>query len=229
MAKDYGSRRPTRRKSNTPKQLFWMLASFLSGYLAATVFDFTSLSSWVSANILAKHGKEKSAARVVAVKEPEVPKPKFEFYTLLTKEGSAHHPVPVAKPAAPLQPKSIAPPAVTVGSAAVVPKQVNAINAKPPVPVVESKPVVVANSTSKETYQIQIASFKNKQDAEHMKAALTLKGFDVIVVGVSQPQGNWFRVIIGPFGSRIAAEKAQLNLAQREHIQGIIRTRGQVF
>lgn len=223
MARDYGKRRPVRQKSSAPKQLFWMLASFLSGYLAATVFDFTSLSNWVRTNILA-HTNEKPEIQV-ATKEPEIPKPKFEFYTLLAKGNNTS--TPASKPPLPAQqPKPISQTATTIGNAPIAPTGQTATPTKQPgtvkVAVVESKPVTPV-SASKEAYQIQIASFKSRKDAEHMKAALTLKGFDVSVVPVSQPQGNWFRVIVGPFGSRMAAEKAQLVLAQSERIKGMIR------
>jgi cell division protein FtsN len=229
MAKDYGKRRPIRQKSNAPKQLFWILASFLAGYLTATVFDFTSLSTWVNANILAKRHEPKSQAQAQAQvaakeKEPELPKPKFEFYTLLAKGGNAPVVVPSPKPIASVPTKPVSPPAVAVGNAAVVPTKQEPASTRSPatVAVTESKPLAPAN-LSKDSYQIQIASFKRRQDAEQMKAGLTLKGFDVSVVGVSQAQGTWFRVIVGPFGSRTAAEKAQLSLAQSERVKGMIR------
>lgn len=230
MAKDYGKRRPIRQKSNAPKQLFSILASFLAGYLTATVFDFTSLSTWVNANILAKRHEAKpqvqAEAQVAAKeKEPELPKPKFEFYTLLAKGGNAPVVVPSPKPNASVQAKPVSPPAVAVGNAALPRKQEIASTRSPATVVVtESKPVVaVPTISSKDSYQIQIASFKRKQDADQMKAGLTLKGFDVSVVAVSQAQGTWFRVIVGPFGSRAAAEKAQLSLAQSERVKGMIR------
>ncbi|MBA3535993.1 MAG: SPOR domain-containing protein [Tatlockia sp.] len=213
MAKDYSSRRrPATRRSNAPKQLFWLLASFLCGYLAATVFDFTSLSSWVNANILTKKNGSKPQIQVAA-KEPELPKPKFEFYTLLAKDHSVVAVAPVVKPQTPLaqlKPQSAAQSPATPAQSG------------KSVPVTDGKAVVQANP-SKDSYLIQVAAFKNRQDAEHMKAALTLKGFDVSVVATSQTQGNWFRVIAGPFSSRATAEKAQLNLAQNERIKGMIR------
>jgi cell division protein FtsN len=217
MAKDYSSRRrPATRRSNAPKQLFWLLASFLCGYLAATVFDFTSLSSWVNANILTKKNGGKPQVQVAA-KEPELPKPKFEFYTLLAKDRSILAAAPVAKPQAPLvqiKPQSAAQPLNLAAKPAATGQPGKLV------PVTDGK--AVANS-SKDSYLIQLAAFKNRQDAEHMKAALTLKGFDVSVVASSQSQGNWFRVIAGPFSSRATAEKAQLNLAQNERIKGMIR------
>lgn len=223
MAKDY-VRRPTKRKSSVPKQLFWMFASFLAGYLTATVFDFTSLTSWVNGHLLTKHQNSKPKVRVAA-KEPELPKPKFEFYTLLAKGGHTPSAVPLAKPTAPNQTRLPAQ-SVATGAAPLAPTNPSSgqISAKQPgtVAVVEGKPVT-PSSVSKESYQIQIAAFKNRQDAEQMKAALTLKGFDVNIVTTSQHNVNWYRVIVGPFNSRIAAEKIQLLLAKSEHAKGMIR------
>ncbi len=220
MAKDY-VRRPTKQKSSVPKQLFWMFASFLAGYLTATVFDFTSLTSWVNAHLLAKHHDGKPKVRVAA-KEHELPKPKFEFYTLLAKEGHTPGSAPLAKPAAPSQTRLPTQPAA-IGTTPLVPTKQNGgqISVKQPgtAAVVEGKPI----APTKESYQIQIAALKSRHDAEQMKAALTLKGFDVNIVTTSQHHVNWFRVIIGPFNSRIAAEKAQLMLAKSEHARGMIR------
>jgi cell division protein FtsN len=210
MAKDYGRRMPTRRRSNAPKQLFWLLAMFLGGYLTATVFDFTSLSSWVTTNILAKHKTAKPQAKIVA-KEPDLPKPKFEFYTLLAKDRS-----PTAAPAS--NPQTAA---VQTQQAA----QANTLAAKPiaqqptkAVVVLEGRPLEPA-TISKDSYLIQLAAFKNRQDAEHMKAGLILKGFNVSIVTAAQ----WYRVIAGPYNSRNEAIKTQLTLAQNEHIKGMLR------
>lgn len=223
MAKDYGKRRPMARRSSAPKQLFWLLASFLSGYLAATVFDFTSLSSWVSTNILTKQNNGKAQAQV-AIKEPELPKPKFEFYTLLAKDRG--HPAPAPAPVAKLDtppPLQQVKPQTTVQPSVLAQKP----NTNAPLPQ-PAKTIAVAEaravaSSNKDAYLIQLAAFKNKQDAEHMKAALTLKGFNVTVIASAQQQGTWFRVVAGPFSSRAIAEKTQINLAQNERIKGMIR------
>lgn len=213
MAKDYGRRKPGKQKSSAPKQFFWILASFLGGYLAATVFDFTSLSTWVNNNILTKE-EQKPETKQLA-RRPELPKPKFEFYTLLAKDQTV-----VARPT-PAKPT----PRTAAAAVASAPAAVQKPQPAAAVPVVESKPAVsVANAaTAKGSYQIQVASFRNRQDAEHLKAALTLKGFDVNVYNTSQNNVNWFRVIVGPFDSRIDAEKMQLTLARNEHIHGMIR------
>ncbi|MBA2709479.1 MAG: SPOR domain-containing protein [Tatlockia sp.] len=217
MAKDYGTRRPAVRRKNSPKQLFWLLASFLCGYLAATVFDFTSLSSWVNNNILSKQNLVKPQAQV-ALKQPDLPKPKFEFYTLLAKDRRGAVPAPIAKPQP--EPLQIKPQTAQPISVAAKPAPA-ATSGKSPVVVVGN--AVAQGGGTRDSYLIQLAAFKNRQDAEHMKAALTLKGFDVNIVATSPQQGGWFRVIAGPYSSRAVAEKTQISLAQNERIKGMIR------
>lgn len=221
MAKDYGRRRSVKQKSSITGQLFWILASFLCGYLAATVFDLTSLTTWVNSNILAKGQEAKPAAKVVA-KQTEKPKPKFEFYTLLTKDQKTASPgsrSPTAVRTKPLAPQQNG--ATTIASSKAA-AEIGRGALQPTVAVNEAKPLAPV-SNSKEAYQIQIAAFRRRQDAEHMQAVLTLKGFDVSVTSFSQQHVDWYRVIVGPFKSREAAERTQLTLAKTERIKGMIR------
>ncbi|KTD48565.1 Sporulation domain-containing protein [Legionella rubrilucens] len=227
MARDYGRKgNNSRHKSSAPRQFLWIIASFLSGYLAATVFDVTSLSNWINKNVLAE--QEKAAAPAPAVvKHDERPKPKFEFYTLLSKDNSApvtnHAATTASAPPKPM-PTPATPPAVagqSVGQAAVHAGQ-------PAVAVVESKPILDARPAAPtpqahESYLVQVAAFNRRQDAERLKALLVLKGFDVSITTIVQNRTNWFRVIIGPFHSRSEAEKAQTDVARTERIKGIIR------
>lgn len=221
MAKDYG-RRPSRQRSSAPKQIFWVLASFVGGYLAATVFDFTSLTTWINTQVLGHQDEQKTAVHVIA-KQNEMPKPKFEFYTLLAKDRSApaqitHQVDPSAMTQQAKAVVSPSSPATPVPPTASVNQQAQA-----PAVIAESKPVAVASTNSKESYLLQIASFKNRQEAERLKAALTLKGFDVHIAMASQQQVNWFRVVIGPFHSRGDAEKVRMSIARSERITGMIR------
>ncbi|KTD23766.1 Sporulation domain-containing protein [Legionella lansingensis] len=222
MARDYGrGRQQGRQKNSGPKQFLWVLASFLCGYLTATVFDFTSLSSWVHKNILAED--EPAVQTKLVAKKEELPKPKFEFYTLLAKD---HGPSPSgarptlatpAKPGLPPQNPQVKPPIAPVIAAAN-----NSSPGLAQAPVSEAKPVALPNR-NKESYLVQMASFKSKQEAERLKALLTLKGFEVTIVAAPPQQGGWFRVILGPYPSKTEAEKVQIAVARSEHIKGIIR------
>ncbi|WED43489.1 SPOR domain-containing protein [Legionella cardiaca] len=226
MARDYGKRRQSRQKSSAPKQFFWVLASFLCGYLTANVFDFTSLNNWVHKNILAND--EPPPETKTVAKQEEHPKPKFEFYTLLAKDhGPPTTSLPraalatPAKPADPPQGVPSQPASATTTVAATTPKTTSAPHT--PVPVTEAKPLPATVNKTKEAYLVQIASFKSKQEAERLKAALTLKGFDVNIAVAPPQQGGWFRVILGPYGSKMEAEKIQVAVARTERIKGMVR------
>ncbi|MFA5959859.1 MAG: SPOR domain-containing protein [Tatlockia sp.] len=203
MAREYG-RRPG-KKSRLPQQVVKLAFSFVCGYLTASVFDFTSLSAWVQSSMSKWQGK-KPAVHVV-VKEPELPKPKFEFYTLLAKDRNGQ--IQAVKTAPAPQAKA----AVDVAQTATT---------MPSIALAENK-ALSTELANKDGYHVQIASFKNRQDAESMKAGLVLKGFEVSVTTSVQQQVTWFRVIVGPFNSRAQAEKTQLALAQNERIKGMVR------
>lgn len=231
MARDYGKRRQSKQRSSAPKQFFGVVASFLLGYLTANVFDFTSLNNWVHKNILA-NDEPQPAAKVVA-KPEDHPKPKFEFYTLLAKDHSPPVALPrptLATPAKPAIPPQ-GPNAATQQVAAVTnATTTNVPHTSVPAPVTSSKPVtsvkpvaLAQNKPSKETYLVQIASFKSPQEAQKMKATLTLKGFDVSIVAAPPQQGGWFRVVLGPYHSKMEAEKIKVAVARTERINGMVR------
>lgn len=241
MSKDYVSRRrQTRQKPNAPRRLVAIVGAFLCGYLVANVFDITSLTTWVNKNILAS--KETGTHVETRVAHKEAPKPKFEFYTLLSKDSSAPAPINRTLPQAQTAAKPIAtqPAAVTSQVAAQVTAPATVVNTTPhataitvsrattkAVLVSEKKTTPVSTSAAgKESYLIQIASFNKRQDAEHLKASLVLRGFNVVVSSIQRQTVIWYRVTIGPFNSRTDAEKAQIIVRQSEHMNGIIRRIG---
>ena len=72
--------------SSLSKQLLLVLISFTLGYLTASLFDATSLSTWVNKQLLAQQNikpTDKPASKLA-----HLPPPKYEFYTLLTSD---HH------------------------------------------------------------------------------------------------------------------------------------------
>lgn len=229
MARDYVRKRENQKpKSSAPRQILLVLASFLGGYLTATVFDVTSLTAWVNQHMATKNPKVIAAAPP-PVKKAEPPKPKFEFYTLLSKDNSAplaNRPMPmtVAKSApgpVPSSPNTSAQIANAISNSASVP----VANAIPNVAVRDSKPVSTETSGSKgrEAYLLQIASFNKKPDAERLKASLVLRGFDIVISPTAHGTVTWYRVIAGPFYSRAEAEKAQITVARSEKMKGMIR------
>ncbi len=246
MAKDYGhTRRPARRQSTAPKLLGWVLVAFLSGYFTATVFDADSLSAWINNNLLPQAEDGLVATKPARHQKP--PKPKFEFYTLLSKEAGTHAPATpasvVPKPTAavvaavpatstvPATPATLSA-AQTAALAQIAAAQSKALGQTPapaastPVAVntpSQVKPLTPTSSSSKDGYLLQLASFRTRPDAEHMKASLTLKGFNVIITQVMQQQLTWFRVQVGPYATKDMAVKAQQEVARSERINGMIR------
>ena len=222
MAKEYGKRNSARNKSNVSRPLLLVLVSFLFGYLSASVFDYTSLSSWVNRQ-LAQHVAPTAAK--LAPQQAQLPKPKFEFYTLLASERNSGEQVATAAPTAvaPTQVLAPASPNTANSIAAAAKKAASA----PVVAVVTGKPVSIAGSVpsvgNKGTFLVQIAAFKSRQEAERMKATLVLKGFAVSITSVNQRNMNWYRVNLGPYASREMAAKAQGAIARSERIVGMIR------
>lgn len=70
-------------------------------------------------------------------------------------------------------------------------------------------------------YVLQIASVKNYQDADRLKAQLTLLGFDVHINQIKHNNGIWNRVSLGPYASLKNVEKEQRRL-QKYKIKGIV-------
>lgn len=64
-------------------------------------------------------------------------------------------------------------------------------------------------------YQMQCGSFRNKSDAESLKAKIAFQGLESTV----KKTGNWYRVILGPYDRKRLAEKERHKL-QRARING---------
>lgn len=206
MTKDYMKRRPTKQPSNRSWQLLLVLTSFLSGYLTATIFDINQVSTWT--HQLLKKGNPNGP--IAVDNKPKVAtKPKFEFYTLLSSDrikpnaaqGNQTHSNNLAKP--------VLPAPVIVGQVTSVDKS--------------QKEIININPSAKELYQIQVAAFNKLQEAEKLKASLALQGFDVAVISFQSNRMVWYRVVIGPFTTVQAAEKAQVTVAKNDHIKGMIK------
>ena len=215
MAKDYGRKHSARHRGGASRQILLVLVGFLSGYLSASFFDFAQLVGWVNAQLIANTAVQPAAKPVP--QQVQLPKPKFEFYTLLAKDHAD-----IARNAAPqTQVVSVAPTAGSVVGS--TPSSKISPVSSAVVAVVSAKQIPRVATINKGAYWVQVGSFKSKQEAERIRASLTLKGFAVNVAAVSQKGMNWYRVTIGPFASRIDAQKAQVFVARTEHITGMVR------
>ncbi len=227
MARAYGKNNTSRRNGQALNHVLQLCLAFIVGYAGATVFDFTHLTAWINAHFLRPEDGLKAIKPVN--QNAQLPKPKFEFYTLLANEQRispapnsnqaqiAKVSQPSVAPATILTPAPVAPPApATLATTQKLPLHeplvASALQAKLP-----------QASITKGAYLVQVGSFKNMREAERMKVGLVMKGFDVNVSRVAQQQTYWYRVSIGPFASREQAQKAQLACARSQHVMGMIR------
>lgn len=223
MAGNYRKKNSSRKTSNWLGQSLLVFVVFVAGYMSASLYNLASLGSWVGTHVLANSSIQ--PIMKVGSQQASLPRPKFEFYTLLANEqvaGSGQTATqPQAVVPAPTIVAAVAPVKALPLHAPLAP--VAATASVGPAPVVSAEKIPVINANSRDSYLVQVASFKSMREAERMKAGLVMKGFDVKIAMVSQQRTNWYRVIIGPFGSKMQAQQAQLAFARREHIMGMIR------
>jgi len=65
---------------------------------------------------------------------------------------------------------------------------------------------------SDKRYLMQCASFRTRAQAEEMKAKIAFQGLEALIRHSSGSNGEWFRVILGPYESKRDAEKAKHSL-----------------
>ena len=59
---------------------------------------------------------------------------------------------------------------------------------------------------------IQCGSFRKNEQAQELKANIAFQGLEALIRQSSGSNGEWFRVILGPFESKRDAEKAKHSL-----------------
>lgn len=186
MSRDYRRRAEPRDRRSTPG---WML--FAVGFIAGA---FSVGLAWVKLGppeLKALTASLQTAAQPPAVAKAEeppkhagVPKPQFQFYSLLPerevmvsedevdRRAKASSSVPSPRP----------PPAAPPGA---------------PVAVAETPPAAPAD----EVLMLQVAAFKAKADAENLKAQLALKGLQAGVESANIKGESYHRVRLGPYRS----------------------------
>lgn len=69
-------------------------------------------------------------------------------------------------------------------------------------------------------YILQVASFKNLQDADTLKAKLLLKGYPAHIKTSSDK--NWHEVWLGPYESLAKVQSVQVSVSESNHLSGLI-------
>lgn len=206
MAKDYATAKAKTDSPNAAKSLSQTLAMWLSTILLIFLFalGLFFLSHQDQFNdkkpMLAQKKQTIQKKRVVAKQT----KPRFEFYNLLTTDKSQHH-----SSASKTDTQDNTP--STAQQQTDTPEQ----SSKQP-SVVDAKPAV------DKFYYLQVASFRNADDAETLKAKLTLAGYAVTIKKSVVRDAYWHRVYVGPYSQRDDAAAAQTAL-RRYRLNGLIR------
>jgi cell division protein FtsN len=89
---------------------------------------------------------------------------------------------------------------------------------------VDTSPYQTENSQQSDQpadYSVQAASFRERSEADELRAKLLLSNLPATVVVSNGDTGRWFRVNLGPFDRRVDANRALTKLRERG-ISGII-------
>jgi cell division protein FtsN len=192
MSRDYRRRAEPRSHRSTPG---WVL--FTVGFIAGA---FSVGLAWVklgppelkalSASLQAAAQAPPAAKAEEPPKHAGVPRPQFQFYSLLPerevmvsedevdRRAKASSSVPSPRPPA------AAPPGAPVVTAET-----------PPAPPAQPAP------HADEVLMLQVAAFKAKSDAENLKAQLALKGLQAGVESANIKGESYHRVRLGPYRS----------------------------
>ena len=71
-------------------------------------------------------------------------------------------------------------------------------------------------------YRVQVGSFRERKEAERLRASLALGGFESRIQTINTAEGNWHRVMLGPFRGREAAEAAKARVLTARGIEARI-------
>ncbi len=83
-------------------------------------------------------------------------------------------------------------------------------------PQVESYKSTSKSVSSDVSYLLQAGSFRNRADADRLRASLILQGLDSRMTPVTGKNGTlWHRVVVGPFTTRSQVNRAQDILAAK--------------
>lgn len=66
-------------------------------------------------------------------------------------------------------------------------------------------------------YMLQVGSFRSGEDAERLRAEITLLGLDASIETVTVNEVTWHRVRVGPFDGARAADGARRRLQENGH------------
>ena len=103
------------------------------------------------------------------------------------------------------------------------PKQTAMKQSTPPPVVVKKETTSTHGSSNKLHYTVQIAAYQEKEMAEEDVKKMKTRGYAAFIVSSTMPdKGTWYRVRLGSFPNKAAAEKLLRQLQSKEGITSFI-------
>ena len=176
-------------KSSKLKQFSAIVLAFVIGYLLSTVYDVAKLKNFLEVSLFEKVFKQATPLKVVKTPESLL-KPKFEFYTILTKGEDE----------------------ITSYS---MPTNISTKILTSKIPTFKT----LLNNNKKHDsleahYLLQVAAFTRLEDARKVQADLFAKNFQANIVEASINNITWYRVSLGPFKTKEDVEAAKQAIAR---------------
>jgi cell division protein FtsN len=138
--------------------------------------------------------------------------PDVTFYSTLTESESVPVPLPPS-PAASREAQE------APGSSTLLPPEPAMGDTQPPAQAPPHTAALPSAPPAGPRYSVQVGSFRAAEQAETLRQHLARKGYDVRVrLSMVPGQGAWYRVRVGQFATRVAAEGAAQRLHSQERI-----------
>ncbi len=182
-------RAPRNHKQSTPGWA-WLLAGLVVGlFVAFLVYLQGQRETQPELPPIPKQSESKpQPPQQQSAVQDKPAKPRFDFYTILPEME-----IPVPEP----DPEPRVPPP---------PRPESAKPLSPP-------PVKQAGVTA---YVLQLGSFRNRADADRLKAKITMQGFEPHIQTVNINGSDWYRVRIGPYSNSVRIAEVRHRLRENK-------------
>jgi cell division septation protein DedD len=208
---------PRRRRSSNKqgsKKFTYYAVLLVIGAAAIVFYDrYITPLSLLSTSTHAPKPVASKAAPKNAFVEPE-----YQFYTLLPQGNGTQQPAAAtaaAKPIAAATPAVAATTQNTTPVATATPAAAATPVAKSPAPITTATPTPIKPPSHH--YALQLAAFRNYQDADELKAKLILQGYPTTISNATVNGTVWYRLSIGPYSTTAAAKIVQAKL-EKTHL-----------
>jgi len=202
MSRDYRRRAEPRSRRSTPGWM-WFAVGFIAGSFSVGLAWLKLGPAELKSLTSSLHTAVQPPAAVPKAEEPKlagVPKPQFQFYSLLPGREVVVSDDEVDRRARATPPSPAAPrpsPAAPV------------VTAEPPA---AAPPAAPPATPSDEVLMLQVAAYRTRGDAESLKAQLALKGMQAGIESATIKGESFHRVRLGPYRSieQLQAARARL-------------------